>query len=111
MSELTIGELNMRVTVENWVSAQDGTGNVSSTLTSSWVKWMKVDMDNGNRVLDQAGIVYKESYTCWSRYEKSRPTLPRYHLTFYNKELTVHSVVRLFVGKIWWEKIIAYTTL
>ncbi len=108
---MTVHELNSRITVKVYNTTQDNTtGKVSTSLTSSWTKWAKVEENSGSRVLDNAAITYRESYRITSRYEQSRKTLEKYDLEFKGQPLKIHSVIKQFEGLAWWEVITAYTT-
>ena len=109
---MTINELNTKILIQNYTSVQDtDTGKISSTLTSSWMKWAKVEQLNGSRVLDNAAITYKEAFKFTTRYEGSRKTLNKYKVEYKQKALTVHSVIKEYEGAIWWEVITAYNTI
>ena len=108
---MTVNELNSRVTIKVYTTTQDEiTGKASSALTASWTKWAKVVENNGNKVLDNAAVSYRENYTITMRYETSRKTLEKYDLEFKGQPLKIHSVVKQYEGLAWWEVITAFTT-
>lgn len=108
---MDIGELNTRVSVNAYTVAQnETTGRVSSSLTTVWVRWMKVEQSANNRALESMAISFKEAYTITKRYEGDKPTLNNYTLTLGSKTLTIGSVVKKNIGKVWFEELTAYTT-
>jgi head-tail joining protein len=107
---MSIGELNVKVIVKHYTTVQDGTtGKTDTTLTDSWEKWAKVERTTGSRILDNASVTYKESYTVTVRYDASRPTLSKYNIEFGGNEMKIYSSVPEKIGKREWETITCYT--
>lgn len=107
---MDIGELNSRVTINSYtVTQNETTGRAESSLNSSWIRWAKVVQNTNNRTLENMAVSFKEAYTITKRFETDKPTLNNYVLVFGGKTLTIGSVVKKEVGKVWFEEITAYT--
>jgi hypothetical protein len=68
-----------------------------------------VEQTSGSRVLDNAAITYKETFKVTYRYEQSRQTSTNYKLEYRNKDLTIHSVIKIIEGAVWYEELTAFT--
>ena len=87
-----IGAMNCLVQVQSVSVTQDSDGNIVATPSSVWNKWAKVEQDSGNLLISQGMSNFSESYRIQMWYERNKPTLANYLLTYNGKTMKVYNV-------------------
>lgn len=106
-----IGEMDSVVTLNTYTVSQNAvTGRVEKELSSSFERWAKVEQLSESRTLNNAGIIYTRSYRITTLYAVGQATKATATITLHSGEvLSIASVIKKDIGRLWVEEIIAYT--
>jgi len=106
-----IGEMDSVVTISTYTVSQNAvTGRVEKALASSFERWAKVEQLSESRALNYSGINYTQAYKVTTLYAVGQATKPTATVTLHSGEvLSIGSVIKKDIGRLWVEEIIAYT--
>lgn len=87
-----IGELNRRVTVKSWTTAQDSGGGLSAVQLRSYSIWAKVEARSGQPFTSEEQQVWNYDYKITFRYERSRIVGSNFTVDYDSKRLRINSI-------------------
>lgn len=87
-----IGDLNRRISFEQWDAAQDPGGGPIAVLKNTYPIWAKVEPRSGVSLTNQQQYTWNYDYKITFRYEKSRVSQSNFTIKYDNKRLAIQSL-------------------
>jgi head-tail adaptor len=110
-AEIAIGQLNVMVTFETYLFGQSAAGGVTKTLYSSYDDWINIRQLSHSRILEQAGIEFREAYEILKHHYVSRPVnKDADEIIFESVRLSIAGIEIIKSNKKDFDRITAYTT-